>query len=397
MAHANTSNFLVSESHLALSDVRNQKAEKLKNVGEPLQLPGKAVAVEVLGNHVWVADNTTVARKIELESGKTLQVYSGHRGPVSAIAFWTKTFGETTRTILVTGSWDKTKQLISSTDSHSDFVKSLFVYPSLNLLVSGSSDKIVRFWDLTDTLDGQPLKSAGSISSHTRPVECLGGRVGEDGSVELCTGDTMGIINLWTLTKEDTSPPRWKSSLKQQFKHHRTKITELKYVSGQLWTASLDETVQVVDLSSAESGNPSTPASIQHPTGVRCILPIGLTDLAEPYLITGSSDILRVYDVTSLKEPELINEIDAHWHDVTAIRLWIRKTMADDGITRVEPWVISTSLDGTIRKWKLSDLLTPKLKVAANPKQPSDPKDGQEGSNALTAEEEAELAELMDD
>lgn len=40
----------------------------------------------------------------------------------------------------------QTKALISSTDAHADFVKYLFVIPSLQLLVSGSSDKIIRFW-----------------------------------------------------------------------------------------------------------------------------------------------------------------------------------------------------------------------------------------------------------
>ena len=40
----------------------------------------------------------------------------------------------------------KTKALISSTPAHEDFVKVLLVIPSLNLLVSGSSDKVVRFW-----------------------------------------------------------------------------------------------------------------------------------------------------------------------------------------------------------------------------------------------------------
>lgn len=40
----------------------------------------------------------------------------------------------------------KTKHLISSTDAHEDFVKALYVFPSLGLLVSGSSDKFVRFW-----------------------------------------------------------------------------------------------------------------------------------------------------------------------------------------------------------------------------------------------------------
>jgi hypothetical protein len=40
----------------------------------------------------------------------------------------------------------KTKTMISSTLAHSDFVKTLLVMPSLQLLVSASSDKSVRFW-----------------------------------------------------------------------------------------------------------------------------------------------------------------------------------------------------------------------------------------------------------
>lgn len=36
--------------------------------------------------------------------------------------------------------------MISSTDAHTDFVKSLLVLPSLKLLISGGSDKVVRFW-----------------------------------------------------------------------------------------------------------------------------------------------------------------------------------------------------------------------------------------------------------
>ena len=45
---------------------RRKKSERLKNVGEPLQLPGKALAIEILENDAWVAENTTVARKIDL-------------------------------------------------------------------------------------------------------------------------------------------------------------------------------------------------------------------------------------------------------------------------------------------------------------------------------------------
>lgn len=114
-------------------------------------------------------------------------------------------------------------------------------------------------------------------------------------------------------------------------------------------SASADEFVQVLSLARPDA----TPTSLVHPTGVRAILPLSLTELGEPYLITGTGDIIRVYDVASLEDPELIQEIDAHWHDVTAIQLWDRKYTGEDGKQRREPWIISTSLDGTLRKWRL--------------------------------------------
>lgn len=42
----------------------------------------------------------------------------------------------------------KSKAVISSTLAHTDFVKTLLIVPSLQLLVSGSSDKSVRFWSV---------------------------------------------------------------------------------------------------------------------------------------------------------------------------------------------------------------------------------------------------------
>ncbi len=122
------------------------------------------------------------------------------------------------------------------------------------------------------------------------------------------------------------------------------------------WTkASSDDTVQVVTVNPTSEAD-KVPRFMTHPTAVRCLLPIALTDLAEPYLITGSADVIRAYDVSSIEEPEILSEIDAHWHDVTALRLWMRKFTGADGYTRIEPWVLSASLDGTLRKWKLSGM-----------------------------------------
>jgi len=170
------------------------------------------------------------------------------------------------------------------------------------------------------------------------------------------------------------------------------------YGNGQLWTASSDETVQIVEQPQDSSRKPPPP--ITHPVSVRSILPLSLTDLAEPYIITGAGDIIRVYDVSDPDCPDLIGEIDGHWHDVTALRLWVRKTVGDDGQTRVEPWIISASLDGTIRKWRLQDLLNPSpVASAAESKHLATPptsKSKDESNFEMTEEEERELAELLD-
>jgi WD40 repeat protein len=117
--------------------------------------------------------------------------------------------------------------------------------------------------------------------------------------------------------------------------------------------ASTDETAQVLPYPPSEASTGKV-SSISHPAAVRCILPLALSDLGEPYLLTGSGDAIRAFDLSSPGEPEALGEIDAHWHDVTSLRLWVRRTAGEDGKTRVEPWVVSASLDGTIRKWQLS-------------------------------------------
>lgn len=88
-------------------------------------------------------------------------------------------------------------------------------------------------------MEARPLRSLGSISSHIRPVESIQGKVTPGGSVTLYTGDTMGIIKVWELSREGGPNPRWKASLKQELGSHRTKINEMVYGNGQLWTGML--------------------------------------------------------------------------------------------------------------------------------------------------------------
>ena len=63
------------------------------------------------------------------------------------------------------------------------------------------------------------------------------------------------------------------------------------------------------------------------------------------------------------------------------LALWMRVTD-----NRLEPWIVSTSLDSTMRRWPLADLISP-----PPPPEPVKP------AVQLSADEEAELAELMDE
>ena len=95
--------------------------------------------------------------------------------------------------------------------------------------------------------------------------------------------------------------------------------------------------------------------TMAHPNAVKAILPLSLTSLGEPYLVSASGDVIRLYayDFAAPEDsPELLGEIDAHWHDVTALGLWMR-VAENDGKRDIETWILSASLDATLRRWRL--------------------------------------------
>jgi WD40 repeat protein len=93
--------------------------------------------------------------------------------------------------------------------------------------------------DLTDVIEKSP-QPAGSVSAHSRPVECIAGTPNADGSVTLLTADTMGVLKVWKLEKEDGQRPRWRGTLQDTLNHHRTRITEIIYGAGYIWTGDID-------------------------------------------------------------------------------------------------------------------------------------------------------------
>jgi COMPASS component SWD3 len=108
----------------------------------------------------------------------------------------------------------------------------------MNSLPTALLNSLTLQRDISQPSERRSLSSLGSISSHTRPVECLLGKVTSDGKTILYTGDTMGIIKVWELLRETGSNPRWKASLSQQLDYHRTRIDDMFYGNGQLWTGT---------------------------------------------------------------------------------------------------------------------------------------------------------------
>lgn len=91
--------------------------------------------------------------------------------------------------------------------------------------------------DLSTYQDGKPLRSVGSISAHARPVEAMAFRTVSDRSVVLYTGDTMGFVRVWDVSR-DPHEDRWKVTLLEELYYHRTGINEMLYGQGQLWTGT---------------------------------------------------------------------------------------------------------------------------------------------------------------
>jgi len=293
--------------------------------------------------------------------------------------------------------------VISSTVAHEDFVKTLLLVPSLGLLVSGSSDKSVRFWDLSSPDSPGGLPPVGSISAHSRPVESLAAYLdvtGPSPHLVLFTADTMGVIKVWDVVKDSTEDrPIWRSTLRDELKDHRTRINEIVYGDGHLWSASADETIRLHLYPAPTDAKLKPSPPITHTTAFRAVLPVyfhpKLDPDAFPYLLAGSGDSIRVYDISSLDETELMREVEGHWHDVTHLRTWLQESA--DG--RKDVWIISGSLDSTLRKWKLSGLVvpTPPVTEGQNATPSKNPTSVPNDLPVLTEEEEKELAELMGD
>lgn len=147
---------------------------------------------------------------------------------------------------------------------------------------------------------------------------------------------------------------------------------------------------------------------IPHPAQIRSVLPLASVFPDSPYLVTGSSDeLFRLIDLSSsaaldpnpareakrewrgipLAAPVegCVRAVEAHTHEVVQLCAY----HSSDG----QQWLLSASLDNTLRRWKWPDVLTQEMDKVVVVKETA----AAEEESLLTEEEERELAELMGD
>ncbi|KAF9360765.1 hypothetical protein BGX26_007891 [Mortierella sp. AD094] len=374
----------------------------------------------LVGATAFLAESGHVARKINLETGKSIKLFHGHTGPVTRVAVYLNHLGQER---LITGSWDKnikvwdteTKECLGTLKGHTDFVKALVVRAVIgevsdadgtsrrrvkHELFSASSDGTILHWDLETY---QPFRggAGGPWKGHVRGINDLCLTVEEDNEE---TDDTTNNNNDNNGGKEylysagsDSTIRKWDITRGQGrgghcvhvFQHHATTVYKIIVDAMEIWSASADKTAQRLDLETKK-----VDTKLEHPDFVKSIA------LAGPYVITGGrQETVRVWSVATGK---LIKEIKGHFDEVSSIKA-------------IGTTLFTASLDATIRRWSLKeqDLIAPAPKDIAeslsndlahtsvtrestsNSSTTQTPSKEDSKPNMMTEEEERELAELM--
>lgn len=285
---------------------------------------------------------------------------------------------------LFTGSWDKTIYCIpleKPSDvrklvGHSDFIKTL-LSASLSgrpVLISGGADANIIVWD---TATGKQLHK---LKGHTKSLQHLSidPLSIESDSFTLFSASSDREIRRWHISLE--SAHELSESLSDPIRPHETSIYALHWDAdgSGLWTASADFTAKYL----VRDRNWEADTVLQHPDFVRDVLPF--EDLG--LVVTACRDEeVRVWEIASGK---CVCTYSGHFEEVTALVPAVGRR-----------GVVSVSIDGTVRQWSLERGEMAKYVEDREQEMNGMVKDSGEvkQQGMLTAEEEAELAELMDD
>lgn len=298
------------------------------------------------------------------------------------------------------GSWDKsiwswdiaTRKPQRQFKGHSDFVKTIVCsrLGDKHVLVSGGADKKIMVWDIATGRRLYTLKdaSAAMMSLQSLAIDPV-----------LSTRDELVIVS----ASSDPHVRRWRlredggsvipeeavreGEERETIEEHETSVYKVLFDAAgdevDLWTASADGTAKCL----SRERKFTVDDTFEHGDFVK-----GLA-ITESHVVTGGfSEDIKVWDRTS---GALLHTISAHFDEITDFAI----VRGEGGKGEV---LCSVSIDCTIRTWPLDrqslDAAVEAIRKAAEITGDQPDAKKEEGKPGLmTADEEAELAALMED
>ncbi|KAF2736834.1 WD40 repeat-like protein [Polyplosphaeria fusca] len=364
-----------------------RKASKSQNTkGNPIKLPSKILAVLAdpeNASQIYIAEAAGNVKKINIETDDILSTFSGPTAPLTSLAVSPAT------STLYAGSWDKsiwswslrTRKPALRFAAHTDFVKALLALRihDTHLLVSGSADASIIVWDAST---GEKLHT---LKGHTRGVLHLAldpETYPPDADVNVVTVFSAGSdreIRRWSVGREAAGEIQGADGVPAPVVAHETSVFAACFDgAGDLWSASADKTARCL----ARARGFEADTELVHPDFVRGVV----VDEVGGWVVTACRDEeVRVWEKGS---GELHHLFEGHYEEVTGIVLLEGQR------------VVSVSIDGTVRRWSLKAAeLAKAIKEAEDERagKIQEVEAGEKQEGLMTVEEEAELAELMED
>lgn len=353
----------------------------------------------------YLAKARSNARHTIQDEPDTKTVYRGPSAPITCVAV-----GGAEGGTLFAGSWDKsiwswdlaTGQQGRKYTGHTDFVKTVVCArlssssssSSRDVLISGAADKRIIVWDVATGKELHVLQDGVTKMLAVQHLAVDPARTTPD-EIHLVSASSDPHVRRWRIRESsweqvvdevpDPAAPAGSGVVAERrtLLEHDTSVYRLAFApdadgeSLDLWTASGDGTAKCLsprdDLLVVDSFN--------HGDHVKALALVG------GWVVTaGRDEDLKFWDRAS---GELHCTLEGHYDEVTDL------VVLGDGR------LCSVSIDGTVRTWpvlraQLDTLVTEQREAAEgrvkDPEAAAAPEEGM-----LSAEEEAELAALMDD
>lgn len=258
-----------------------------------------------------------------------------------------------------------------------------------DVLVSGGADKKIMVWDIAT---GSRLHTLQDPVTSMLAVQALAidPIMSSEDEIIIVSAGSDPHVRRWKVRLDgweqlvDVAPGTPNVERRVLLAHETGVYKVLFDRSGDevdLWTASADGTTKCL----ARGKGFITEDSLDHGDHVRAVV------VTDQWVITaGRDEDLKVWDRTS---GDLCYTLEGHYDEVTDL------VVLESANGHVERFV-SVSIDGTVRTWPLDKAgLAAAVQEQAKPaiNGTGDEQKESEPPSGLTAEEEAELAELMDE